>query len=180
MPASAQGMSIQLIGDVAGVQKMFEHLDSALNPIAIAAFLGAEITPYLQARAKARFSGEGDDVVGGWRPLSAVTENFRATGRAQGMWAVGDAHPINVRTHQLEQYITSGIGNVSPTPSGAILQYPNPSRVTRTLREKIKTAQQGKAQPRTPPRPVLGVNERDMTFLLLSLASHIKKHRVMP
>lgn len=175
MAATRQGMSISLIGDVHGVQRMMEHLDTALNPVAIAGFLGAKVMPYLTARAQNRFSNEGDDVVGGWRPLSAATENFRSTGRAQGMWAVGDAHPINVRTHELERYVTSGTGVVAPNPSGAILQYPNPSNVrTPELREKLRTAARGKAQPNTPPRPVLGVNERDMAFLLLSLASHIK------
>src|SRR6478735_10713497 len=168
MVASPQGMSVQLIGDAAGVQAMLEHLDTALNPVAIASFLGAEISPYLGRRAKARFSNEGDDVVGGWRPLSAATQNIRAVGRSQGLWAVGDAHPINVRTHRLEEYVTSGIGNVTPNPAGAILQYPNPARANRETREKMKTAQQGRSN--TPPRPVLAVNERDMTFLLLALA----------
>lgn len=176
MVASGQGMSIQLIGDVAGVQRMISHLDTALNPVAIATFLGGVVAPYLGERAESRFSNEGDDVVGRWAPLQASTEMFREQGRNQGLWGVGDAHPINVRTHELELYITSGVGNTTPTPSGAILQYPNPSAgSSRSLREKMKTAQQGRQKPRTVPRPVIGLNERDMTFVLMALATSIQK-----
>jgi hypothetical protein len=174
MPRSPQGLSVEIIGDVEGVQHMLEVLDTALNPLAISEFLGATVAPYLQTRAKARFANEGDDVVGGWVPLSEATQQFRERGREEGLWSVGDAHPINVRTHELENYITSGLGDTVPTPSGATLVYPRPTS-RKTIRDKMKTAQSGKSDPNTPARPVIGLNESDMTFVLLSLASHIKK-----
>lgn len=170
------GMSIQIIGDDSGVQKMLNLLDTALNPLAIAGFLGAEISPYLALRATQRFASEGDDVSGKWAPLRESTKRFRSAGRMEGLWSVGDEHPINVRTHELENYITSGIGNVIPSPVGTVLQYPSPRNTTRTLREKVKTAQQGKERPhRTPRRPVLGLNERDLGFVLTALAFHVKR-----
>lgn len=172
---TGMGMSVSIIGDDRGVQKMLMVLDTALNPLAIAGFLGAEVTPYLALRAKSRFADEGDDVVGAWAPLRESTKNFRRTGRLEGLWSVGDEHPINVRTHELENYITSGIGNVIPSPAGTVLQYPSPRTVNKGLREKVKTAQQGRGQPHIVRRPVLGLNERDLAFVLTALAFHIKK-----
>jgi hypothetical protein len=175
MPPSGMGIGISIIGDDTGVQRMLNVLDTALNPIAIAGFLGAEVTPYLALRAKARFGGEGDDVSGKWAPLSAATQRFREEGSQQGLWNVGAEHPINVRTHEMEDYVTSGVAYVVPTPMGSILQYPNPGNPSRSLREKLKTAQQGRTHPRTVKRPVLGLNERDLSFVLVALAFHVKR-----
>lgn len=167
------GVGISIIGNAKGVEAHLLALDTALNPLAIAALLGAEVTPYLATRAKARFAEEGDDVTGKWAPLSEATQNIRAAGAQQGLWSVGPAHPINVRTHEMENYVTSGLGELLPTAYGAVLQYPRPQR-SADLQKKMKTAQQGDGG-RTPRRPVIGLNERDMTFVLTALAFHIQK-----
>jgi hypothetical protein len=156
---------------------MLHVLDTALNPIAIASFLGADVGPFLTARARARFAGEGDDVVGNWRPLEAATQAIRASGRSQGLWNVGDAHPINRRTGDMEAFITSTGFQISPVTIGATLTFPGGTPDTE-MQEKIKTAQQGKADPKTPARPVLAVGIADMNWVLLALASHIKKTRI--
>ncbi len=167
------GIGISIIGDDKGVQAQLLALDTALNPLAVAALLGAEVTPYLAMRAKGRFAEEGDDVTGKWAPLSEATQNIRAAGAQQGMWNVGPAHPINVRTHEMENYVTSGLGDLLPTAYGAVLRYPRPQR-SAELQKKMKTAQMGDGG-RTPKRPVIGLNERDLTFVLTALAFHIQK-----
>lgn len=173
MGPSTGFIDIAIIGDDRGVQAMLKHLDTSLDPLAIAGMLGAKVGPYLRERAKARFTGEGDDVTGAWQPLAVATHGFRAAGRAQGLWSVGDANPINVRTHELENYITQGNGFAYPHTTGATLQFPKPSGKS-SIREKMKTAQQGKAFPRTPPRPVIGMNDRDVLFVISTLAFHVK------
>jgi hypothetical protein len=45
---------------------------------------------------------------------------------------------------------------------------------TGELAEKVKTAQQGKDNPRTVPRPVLGMNEVDLAFVLEGLSFFIQ------
>jgi hypothetical protein len=166
-------VEIKIWGDDRGVQAMLHRLDTALNPVAVLGFLQGEVGPYLAQRAASRFAGEGDDVVGRWKPLSDATQEWRRKGREQGQWEVGDAHPINVRTHELEDYITGGAGEAYPLGSGAALAFPsrNPPK-SRGLQEKMKTAQVGRK--RTPARPVIGLNEQDLLFVLTGLAFQIK------
>lgn len=159
-----QGISVQIIGDDSGVQKMLAVLDTALNPVAIAGFLTGVVEPYVHERAEARFADEGDDVVGPWQPLKPATVAIR---QAQGY---GGAHPINVRTGELESYITEGPGNTLVHPFGATLTMPG-QPATGDLADKVRTAQEGDT--RTVARPVMGLNEQDLAFVLLALARHV-------
>lgn len=162
------GIDVQIIGDSSGVQAMLNHLDTALNPVAIAGFLGATVDPYLRSRMKDRFAGEGDDVVGKWIPLAQTTQDIR---QQQGY---GAAHPINRRTGDLENYIVGSPNAISIHGLGATLTMPG-NRPTGELKKKVETAQRGKAnRPVTPPRPVLGMNEKDLAFVLTALAFHVK------
>lgn len=170
---SPQGIGIQILGDDRGVQHMLNVLDTAINPVAIAGFLGAVVDPYLRKRAGARFQTEGDDVVGGWAPLATTTHRIR---EREGY---GPEHPINKRTGELEDYITRGDGKIRMDPLiGASVTIPGEPSSSSKLKSKVKVAQSGGTQvgmQPTPPRPVLGMNERDLAFVLLALASHIKK-----
>ena len=141
-------------------------LDTALNPVAIAGFLGAEIDPYIRDRARDRFKSEGDDVSGKWAPLQQSTQNIRE------QMGYGAAGPINRRTGALEEYITGAPNRLTIHGLGATLQMPGP-QPTGELKSKVQTAQQGRNQPRTVPRPVIGLNERDLTFVLTALAFHL-------
>lgn len=167
-------IDIQIIGDDAGVARMLKHLDTAMNPLAIAEFLGIKIGPYLQERAKQRFKHEGDDVVGSWAPLKPATQDIRRLGRESQGWDVGDAHPINQRTHKLERYITGNAGSVNAHSLGATLTFPKKS-AAKGLRDKMSTAQMGRNRPPTVARPVLGMNEADLLFVITQLAFHIKE-----
>lgn len=161
-------MSMEIIGDTAGVEHMLQHLQDKLSPPAMGGFLDMKVSPYLQLRAKNRFSNEGDDVVGKWAPLTPFTQQLRA---AQGY---GPAHPINKRTGQLEHYITEGPNRLIIDPGGATLTLPGAG--TARAKDKLRVAQQGeKVKGRvTPPRPVLGMNERDLFAVLTMLAHDIE------
>lgn len=160
------GMQVLVAGNDEGVQRMLEVLDTALNPVAIAAFLGAAVGPYLEKRAEARFADEGDDAVGQWAPLKEVTVGIR---EAQGY----GAGPINHRSGELEEYITGSGSAIVAHSWGASLTFPGASPVGE-LEEKVRTAQQGKDYPATVPRPVLGISETDLVYVLTALAHHIE------
>lgn len=161
------GISISIIGDDAGVQAMLMAVDTALNPVAIAGFLGAEVDPWLRERARSRFAGEGDDAVGQWAPLKESTQEFREQSN------YGREHPINVRTGELEHYITGGPSTPQPEPWGAVLTFPN-GNTPGDLMNKVEIAQIGGGEYNTVPRPVLGLSQSDLTFVLTALAQHIQ------
>ena len=136
-----------------------------LDGIRMAAFLGAEVGPYLQRRAAARFKTEGDSASGKWAPLLPATQNIRATSPG---WQVGPAHPINKRTGELEAWVTQGQWAAMSHPEGASLRYPS-NAPNGELAEKVQTAQKGKSKPRTVARPVLAVDETDVMFITTRL-----------
>jgi hypothetical protein len=167
------GIDIRIIGDDKGVARLLRRVSTAVSPPAMAAMLTGVVAPYLSERAEARFANEGDDVVGRWAPLLPATQAARASGRANQQWTVGDAHPINQRTHELHDYITGGHDPAYPHSLGATLAFPQISPTSRRgIVEKMKTAQLGKHD--TVPRPVLGLNEQDLGFVLTAIAFHIK------
>lgn len=168
-------MTVQtyIFADVADVETVLGRLDTALSPIALAQFLTGKVAPFLGARAKERFRSEGDAASGNWQELTPHTQSVRAAGALQYGWAIGPAHPINKRTGELEDYITSGQGVTIPWQAGSSLIYPDPAQQSGELATKVKTAQRGKANPKTPARPVLAVNETDLRFILEALGTHI-------
>lgn len=143
------------------------RLMGLLEPPAIAGFLGTRVDPWLRSRARDRFHDEGDDVVGKWVPLAAATRKIRAS---QGY---GPDHPINRRTGELEEYIAGSVNRISVTAVGATMYFPG-SPPSGRLRSKVQTAQAGSDKPRTPARPVLGVNERDLGYVMTSLELYIR------
>jgi hypothetical protein len=166
--AGDSGIDIQIIGDSSGVQAMLNHLDTALNPVAVAGFLGATVDPYLRMRMSDRFRKEGDDVVGKWTPLAQVTQDIR---QKQGF---GSAHPINRRTGRLEDFIVGSPNQLTIHSLGATLTLPG-NKPLGEMKDKVETAQKGRLRPHTLPRPVLGMNERDLAFVLTALAFYVKR-----
>jgi hypothetical protein len=176
MPPKPRGdASIQIWGDDKGVKAMLDVVMEALSPAALVVFMTGVVGPYLAERGEKRFKGEGDDVVGNWEPLSMATQAIRMGGRLAGNWSVGDAHPINQRTGELEDYITQGRGDTITTGLDVVMTYPDQAMVNPELQDKMQTAQQGRTQtPITPARPVLGLNENDLLFVLTSLSVSIQ------
>lgn len=166
-------IDFEIVGDAAGVQAMLSHLDSALSPVAMAGFLGVEIGSYLKERARNRFESEGDDVTGKWAPLMDSTVRVRET----GPWNISGEHPINKRTGELEEYITGSDIFAWAHSMGATVRYPGRVTNKRSIRAKMETAQRGKANPKTPARPVLGMNERDLAFVITELAFHVQGYK---
>lgn len=156
---------IEITGDSTPVDVLLSRVEAVLSIPGTQVWLTNEVLPYIKQRASSRFSNEGDDVSGRWPQLSATTIEIR---ESQGF----GSGPINVRTGELERYITGSPGVVN----GRVLTYPDHSPGSGTdgyLEAKIMTAQEGRANPRTPPRPVLGLNENDLAFAVASLATFI-------
>jgi hypothetical protein len=159
-------IAIDIFGDTKGVDVLLDRLMVTLSPEGLAAFLGSTVEPYFRKRAAIRFRDEGDDVSGKWAPLLESTKEIRTqAGYGEG--------PINRRTGELEAFIEDSQSDVRVTPLGSILTMPGDTP-TGELAEKVKTAQQGKDNPRTVPRPVLGMNEVDLAFVLEGLSFFIQ------
>lgn len=150
------------------VYALLDRVDIGFSSKAWAAFLVATMAPHLQQRASARFAGHGDDVVGQWAPLKASTERFRTQ---QGFPA---ARPINHRTGELERLLTQGMNFIS-APVGPVAELTFPNLPSGELRDKLETAQKGKAKPSTVPRPVIGLGHTDLMFLLAAMGVYARK-----
>lgn len=151
------------------VESKLWALDTALNPVAIAAFLGADVDPYIRTRARQRFRDEGDDVSGKWAPLHEATWQWRSN-----IPGISPEHPINRRTGELETYITESPHNLNYHTVGATLIMPG-KKPSGELKDKVTTAQSGRADPNTQPRPVIGMNERDLTAVMTMLFLYIAR-----
>jgi hypothetical protein len=160
-----------VITEVKSVQALLAAAHFAIGPPSMAAWLSGPMTHNIQQRAQERFLGQGEDISDGgggwsnWEPLQDSTISWRAS-------AGYGATPINVRTGELESYITGSPSNVTPTGTGASLVYPG-TPASGTLATKVQTAQAGKATPQTDPRPVLGLSSPDLEFALMSLGTWI-------
>jgi hypothetical protein len=159
---------VQILVEEKQVEALLGKLDTALNPVAIAAFLGATVDPHIRRRARDRFQAEGDDAVGKWLPLTPATQQIRA------QMGYGASHPINVRSGQLQDYIVDAPNQIQVSPIGATLIMPGPAP-TGQLADKVRTAQRGSPDGRTPPRPVIGMSEQDLAFVLTALGGYIQK-----
>lgn len=170
MAAGAKAfIEVDLIGDATDVYRLLDHLDSCFSPAGQQAFMTQSVVPYLRERAEQRFLGEGDDASGMWAPLSETTVHIRESSGYPG------AHPINVRTGELEDYITQGAGTVTVEGSGSTaLKYPQASTPGGIKGKKLRRAQVGDS--RTPARPVLAVNETDLMFVTQQLAYFIQSY----
>lgn len=173
--AATTGVDVHFIADDKGVQQMLRRLETGFSSVAMSAFLGTTVGPWLQQRAKQRFQTEGDDVSGKWRGLELSTQDIRR----QGPWAVGPAHPINVRTHEMENYVTGSAGDAIPLGPIAQLTFPDRRRGgSPELQKKMKTAQKGAKQKgfkNTPARPVIGLGVQDLTFVVASLQFYAER-----
>jgi hypothetical protein len=127
--------------------------------------LALEVTPYLQNRARARFEMEGDDVSGPWAPLTDATVAIRESAGFPG------DHPINVRTGEMERFITGSRPTFAANPD-AMMIFPGQDPVGKTY-YKVQVAQKGTDVPPTPARPVIGIDEADLAYVLATIADEI-------
>lgn len=153
---------IEVVGDA---PLMLAKLSTILSSGSIAVWLDTEVDPILHERAAQRFKEEGDDASGAWASLSDATESIR---ESQGY---GAAHPINVRSGELQSYIEDTQGRTVVDPAGATLSYPGDSP-TGQVWAKLEGAQLGEG--RAPARPVLAVSETDQALVVGSLEAYIR------
>jgi hypothetical protein len=144
--------------DSAKVDAIFASLVHRVQPGELRSYLDNRGYRWLQGRIRARFAGEGDDVVGRWARLRISTIRLR---RAQGF----GAGPILVRTGKLQSFLTSS-KSTTTNATGASLRIPSRTPAGE-LGTKFRRAQQGDG--RTARRPVLGMNAVDSTVLTQDL-----------
>lgn len=148
-------------------ERSLDRLIALMSVPGLSAFLRTEVGPYLRRRAKQRFASEGDDVTGPWTPLAPATILWR---EAEGY----GAGPINRRTGELEEWVTQGDFFAYPVgPAAVEMEYPK-GIPGGELFTKLQTAQSGKPDPKTPPRPVIGVNEADMLYVMTALTMTVE------
>lgn len=155
MPTPTSSGLFEFIVKDADVEQMLVRAVAFSSPAGAMAFLHLTMGPYLRKRAKERFRNEGDDVTGPWAPLSAATQQIRASGN----WPVAPDHPINRRSGELENWVVDGGWDAYPMALGASMRYPG-KQPSGNLKKKVVGAQQGEGT--APARPVLGVNEADL------------------
>lgn len=161
------GIAIDLRSEAA--DRMLSGLELKLSSVGLSQFLATRIGPYLQQRAARRFRNEGDDASGAWLPLAETTWHWRIS---SGF--VPD-HPINERTGRLKEYILHAGMGVAPTgEASALLTFPKNGPSSPGLFQKLRTAQQGRGNPKTPARPVLAINSTDMVFMHGALEDFIR------
>jgi hypothetical protein len=168
-PQGVNRSQIMFSGNADEAQRTLFALRQTLAPMHITLYLAQVLRPYLQKKAEARFLSEGDAAVGGqWAPLSEATERIR---ESKGL---GGAHPINVRTGQLQNFVTT-TGDVYPNALSAVLAMPGwkGKGGSQELVDKVETAQLGNENG-APPRPVLGLDIADLSFALVSLRQFIE------
>jgi hypothetical protein len=144
---------------------MLLKMQIKLQAAGLEMFMQNTVVPWLKIRAAKRFTSEGDDASGKWTPLKKATEGFRTR---QGFPA---AHPINVRTLQMFDFITSANGSMTGGSGYASLNWPGSSGRAKKIDEKIRTAQGLK--PGVVARPVLGLSQRDDIFIAGRLLTHL-------
>jgi len=150
-------IDVQVTVDDKHAQSLLTAIELTLMGHNLFLYLRDYMQPYMRTRAAARFRGEGDDASGPWAALTAATEEIRTHG------GFPPAHPINKRTGELEAFMLRGVIDHSWSVDSATMQYPG-RPPTSSLREKLKTAQEGRVKPRTVPRPVARMNMTDMAY----------------
>jgi hypothetical protein len=159
--------------DTADLEATLTRMETSLSPVGLSIFLIGGVLPWVKERAEMRFASEGDEVSGRWAPLETSTQEFRAN----GPWGVGSSHPINRRSGDLEEYITKSNSSIVTGGDSAIMYYPD-TAPTGPLKEKVETAQGGKAKPKTPARPVLGLGANDLLYTMEALQFYVEHGRL--
>lgn len=147
-------------------------LSNVLNPASLASFLAFNVRPYLHQRARARFTGEGDDASGPWASLRPATVAGRM---AEGY---GGEHPILVRTGELKHFVTETFRAWS---HGNMAELSIPDNPRGRLRHKFGSAQHGSRKggkawgSRNPARPVAVLSAADGDRILDFTRHHIER-----
>jgi hypothetical protein len=152
--------------DDSRVMEQLDSIELMISESSLENFLSNVAVPYLQDRVDQRFANEGDDVVGQWKDLAGATISIR-----QSLGYPGD-HPINQRTGEMLDYLDTNQGEISAAPGDIRVTYPGGS-MSVEVQQKLMTAQFGRDTPKTPKRPVLGINQIDAVDLTDDLSRYL-------
>lgn len=128
--------------------------------------LAGPIHQYLQSRARAMFQYEQGPEGDAWAPLAPATHNWRRSAIKRGETApdVGPEHPINRRTGDLEDAMTTGGPSILAGASSLVLSFPGD--MAQAGREaKFSQAQNGRGT--SPARPVIGLGADDLGQIMV-------------
>lgn len=121
---------------------------------------------HLMSRARDRFAGEGDYASGRWARLAESTVAHRI---AQGY---PGSNPINVRSGELKNFILGDQPKVLISPVASEMVTPGTTPAGDLL-TKFEVAQKGSGK--TPARPVLATDGRDVAAILSTMAVYLKE-----
>jgi phage gpG-like protein len=159
-------MSYHVDVDATEVLVMLERADRAISNANIARALTGTVAEYMQERARERFAVEGDDASGKWAPLSWATIKMRQeAGYGSG--------PINRRTGEMYDWLTSANGELFSSGDNVLLMWPDTEFPGGELGKKLEHAQAGAEDPPTVPRPVIAANEEDLLGVMTRLGTEI-------
>jgi hypothetical protein len=161
---TSPGYGFEIDVDATEVTRALDILDRRLQ-VEMGDWMRGDLHDYLVQRASDRFTNEGDDASGPWAPLSNATEAIRAS---RGF---PPAHPINVRTHDLQRFILGSAGSVVGAGTWQF-QWPG-DPPSGELVDKMETAQLGRVNPSTVARPVIALGVRDFNDIMDSLAAFL-------
>lgn len=155
-------MTFFAIADTTEVDKMIENVIERTEPAVIGYWMvNGPVTDFFRQRSEQRFAAEGDDAVGVWAQLRESTQNLREWLRDTHGYDIEPATPINQRTGQLREYASFSDAGGESSGTGYRYLYPN-YLPAGELGDKLRTAQRGRTEPGTVPRPVLGVSFFDL------------------
>jgi len=152
---------LDVIVDTVQVEAALLTLSQRLD-VGMVAWMQNDLVDHLQERARNRFASGGDDASGPWAPLRPATVAIR------GSLGFPPSGPINIRTHDLYNYIVGDNGSVSYS-AGWTLSWPNLPG-DKDTNDKLQTAQRGKPSPNTTDRPVVALGPGDYTNIMANLA----------
>lgn len=163
MPSS--NFSVRVKVDSVEARRALERGEEAVSSTFFIAFLRTKVVNYLKMRVESRFRAEGDDASGKWLPLQASTVKIRQSEGFPG------AHPINVRTGDMQRVTHDSNGEIFDEGYSSTLVWPGEID-SGAIADKYRVAQAGGRQEGrrdTPPRPIVALGERDVRDILSML-----------
>ncbi len=151
------------------VERMLEKVQDSLSPTGLDSFFNQRLAPFFRRRVSDRFAGEGDDASGEWAPLSNATVKIRESMGYPG------AHPINVRSGSMKEFLEKAQGQTFPSEGATTFVFPGRSPGGK-ISERILNAQTGEngREKKNPVRPVLAVNPVDLEYAMYALMGYIE------
>lgn len=169
-------MNIDIEIDATDVEKLLINAERALSPVGVYRFMSKWAPNYFQNRAVDSFGSQADRATGPWAPLSAATIDIRERlGYGSG--------PINKRTGELREWLTSSPGNTYLMGSEVIFYFPSLAPPSYAAEQKLHTAQLGRAGSEnpmipggsSPARPVTSIDAQDVVQFMAGFATHLEE-----